>query len=109
MVVGILYAPRSGEETRQELRKRANGLLEQGRDEYDAQKERILEAIEAGKETAQDRTEELKSRISDTRDKLKSQVDTAADSAKDKINSATEKVMEIKDLLNEQSDDGAAE
>jgi len=68
-LVGILFAPKSGEETRdflsskadegrdyaqkkaRELRERADDLLQRGKDVMSKQKEAISSAVEAGKET----------------------------------------------------------
>jgi gas vesicle protein len=68
-LLGVLFAPRSGEETRdylsskadegrdyaqkkaRELRERAEDLLERSKEVMDRQKEAISSAVEAGKET----------------------------------------------------------
>ena len=68
-LIGILFAPKSGEETREylskkadegreyaqrkarELRDRAEDLIERGKDAVSRQKEAISSAVEAGKET----------------------------------------------------------
>lgn len=68
-LLGILFAPKSGEETRdflsskadegrdyaqrkaRELRERADDLLQRGKDVVSKQKEAISSAIETGKET----------------------------------------------------------
>ena len=68
-LIGVLFAPRSGEETRdylasradegreyaqkkaRELRERAEDLLERSREIMGRQKEAISSAVEAGKET----------------------------------------------------------
>lgn len=68
-LIGILFAPKSGEETREylskkadegreyaqrkarELRERADDLIERGKDAVSRQKEAISSAVEAGKET----------------------------------------------------------
>lgn len=68
-LLGILFAPKSGEETREflsskadegrdyaqrkarELRERADDLLQRGKDVVSKQKEAISSAIETGKET----------------------------------------------------------
>lgn len=89
--VGILYAPKSGRETRDELRHRADELLEQGLDSYETQKDKVLEAVDVGRQGAIEKSEELKSKIIETRDRLKAQVDAAAESAKEKINLAVSK------------------
>jgi len=68
-LIGILFAPKSGEETREylskkadegreyaqrkarELRDRAEDLIERGKEAVSRQKEAISTAVEAGKET----------------------------------------------------------
>ena len=68
-LIGILFAPKSGEETREylsnkadegreyaqkkarELRERAEDLIERSKDVMSRQKEAISSAVEAGKET----------------------------------------------------------
>ena len=59
--VALLYAPRSGKETRQllckktrDLRAAAEQALEDGRDLADAAKDRTGEVIEQGQETARE-------------------------------------------------------
>ncbi len=95
LAVGILYAPRSGEETREELKKRADEYFEQGMHEFDDQKERVVEVVESGRKTAQEKGKELKTKVQETRERLKEQVDTAAEAAREKINLAASKVREI--------------
>lgn len=95
LAVGVLYAPKSGKETRNDLKKRADEYLEQGMEEYEAQKDRVLEAVEMGRQAAVDTSEDLKGKIQETRDKLKAQVDAAAESAKEKINTAAGKVRDV--------------
>ena len=95
LAVGVLYAPKSGKETRDELKKRADEYLEQGLEEYEVQKDRVLEAVEMGRQTAVDTSEDLKNKIQETRDKLKAQVDAAAETAKEKINAAAGKVRDV--------------
>lgn len=68
-LIGILFAPKSGEETRdflsskadegrdyaqkkaRELRERADDLIQRGKDVMSKQKEAISSAVDAGKET----------------------------------------------------------
>jgi gas vesicle protein len=70
-LMGILFAPKSGEETREELtrraeqgrefaqrkarelRERADDILERGQDVVSTQRERITNVIDAGKEAYQ--------------------------------------------------------
>ena len=103
LAVGVLFAPRPGRETRDQLRKRTDDLIEQGRGSYEAQKGRVLEAVDVGREAALERTEELKAKINETKGKLKSQVDAVAESAREKINAAAEKVAEVKEVHTDES------
>ena len=70
--VGILFAPKPGEETREDiqrradegreyarrraadLRERAGGIIEQGREIVDSQREQLNSALEAGRKAYQD-------------------------------------------------------
>ncbi len=103
LALGILFAPRRGQETRDQLRKKADDLIEQGRGSYEEQRERVLEAVDVGREAALGRTEELKAKITQTKDKLKAQVDAVAESAREKISTATEKITEIKEVRTDES------
>lgn len=103
LAVGVFFAPRSGRETRDQLKKKADDLIEQGRGSYEVQRERVLEAVDVGREAAVERTEELKAKINETKDKLKAQVDAAAESARDKMNTAAERVSEIKEVVTDES------
>ncbi len=70
--VALLFAPQSGEETRKqikekaqdgtdfvaakgrEIRKQAEGLVDQGKDMVSKQKARLADALESGKQTVRD-------------------------------------------------------
>jgi gas vesicle protein len=65
-VAGLLLAPKSGRETRQQL-------LGQGG--LGAQVDRIKGAIGAGKDSAADQNEVLRRKIEETRERLRGQVD----------------------------------
>ncbi len=51
--LGILFAPMSGEETRNNLASRANDLADQARDLADQGKEKVARGIKAVKSTAE--------------------------------------------------------
>src|SRR3972149_1362418 len=95
LAIGILYAPKSGKETREDLRKRTDEFLELGLENYNVQKERVLEAVEGGRKSAGETSEDLKTKKQETRDKLKAQVDAAAEAAREKINVAAGKVRDM--------------
>jgi gas vesicle protein len=48
--LGVLFAPRSGEETREEITRRANDLAGQARDTFEQGRERVRSGISAVRE-----------------------------------------------------------
>lgn len=60
---GMLLAPKSGVETRREIKDKAEEVYDRGREIYAEQRDRIDEAIETGKEALTSKTEELKSKL----------------------------------------------
>jgi gas vesicle protein len=50
--LGVLFAPMSGEETRENLSERANDLANTARDSYEQGRERIQRGVEQVKSTA---------------------------------------------------------
>ncbi len=63
--VGVLFAPRPGKETREQL---FGGDL-------GGQKDRLVKAFGAGKESAEDQSEALRRKIEETRARLRQQMD----------------------------------
>lgn len=84
-IMGILFAPQAGKETRDQIKERADEFYGQGRDFYETQRERVLEAVEGGKRVVAERSDEVRARIDEARGKLKEGVDAAADFAEEKI------------------------
>jgi gas vesicle protein len=84
---GLLLAPRPGKDTREQLKKRADELMEEGRERYGDQYDRY-------KDMASDRGGDLKGRIDEVREKLISGVESATQTMKDKINVGTEQAQE---------------
>ena len=72
-VLGILFAPRAGKETREQYLGSSDG--------FGGQVERVKGAIEAGKEQASGRSEALKRKIAETRELLQYQMDRGDDVA----------------------------
>jgi gas vesicle protein len=66
MVAGLLLAPKSGRETREQLF---------GQSGIGGQVDRIKGAIGAGKDSAADQNEALRRKIEETRERLRSQMD----------------------------------
>jgi len=94
-VAGVLWAPRSGKETRELLKQKADELIEQGLENYESQRERLLDTIESSRKSVLERSEELKQRIQEAREKIMEQVDAATEAAKEKIKLAASKATEV--------------
>jgi len=84
-VVGLLIAPQSGKETREQIRRRTDEAIEKSRELYTGQKERLHEAIDAGRQAATERVGELRGKIDEARERLKEQVETATEFAREKM------------------------
>ena len=65
--LGVLLAPKTGKEMRNELF--AGGV------DWNEQKDRIMEAVNAGKDEATERSDDLKRKIEETRDRLRKQME----------------------------------
>ena len=72
VVAGLLLAPKSGRETREQLF---------GEGGISGQVDRIKGAIGAGKDSAADQSEALKRKIEETRERLRRQMDVGDDGA----------------------------
>ena len=72
VVAGLLLAPKSGRETREQLLGQAG---------ISGQVDRIKGAIGAGKDSAADQNEALRRKIEETRARLRSQMDADGDGA----------------------------
>ncbi len=73
---GILFAPRSGKETREILLEKAKEYAKEGQKLYESQRERLAEVIEAGKETVGEKVEAAKEKISQAKEKIQEKVET---------------------------------
>src|SRR3989337_1859145 len=82
---GLLIAPQSGRETREQIRRRTDEALEKSREIYSGQKERLHGAIDAGRQAATERVGELRGKIAEARERLKEQVETATEFAREKM------------------------
>lgn len=73
-IAGILFAPRSGKETRETLKKTYEEYSKKGKEILEEKKEQIGEAIEAGKKTVEEKSEELKERFGEIKEKVSERV-----------------------------------
>ncbi len=92
-IIGILFAPRSGEETREflqskagegreylkrkgaEVRVQAQEYLDKGRDALAKQKENVQSAVEAGKQAYREAVQEGREAVTREKDKIQSAID----------------------------------
>jgi gas vesicle protein len=84
-LIGMLFAPRSGKETREMLAERGQEYLDGAKDMYDDGREKLVEAYSAAKGTAAERAEELKGKVDEVSETLKSKVDEASVAARSKV------------------------
>lgn len=75
-LLGILFAPKAGEETRRDIKEKAEEFYEKGKVVYGEQKERLQQAVESGKEAISTKGAELKEKIEETAAKLKEKAET---------------------------------
>jgi gas vesicle protein len=102
-ILGLLFAPRSGAETREMLSERANEYWGQAEEMYAAGKERIGEAVDTGMNTAGEKSEELRAKINEARSRLQEQVVKSTEVAKDKLN---ETAPAVKDTIDKAAASG---
>lgn len=109
-VLGLLFAPRSGVETREMISERANEYWGEANEMYATGKEKVTEAVTVGKEkvtevvattkdTAAEKGEELRAKIDEARGRLQEQVAKSAEAAKGKVAETTPVVKESVDKV----------
>jgi gas vesicle protein len=88
-VLGLLFAPKSGKELRDEIKEKSGEYYdkakEKGKEYYDKAKEKAGEAVVAGK----DATDKAKEKIADAADKVKRAVETGVQSAREKFDAGS--------------------
>ena len=82
-IAGLLFAPKQGAETREDLRAKYNGAVNKSQD-----------AAETARDKATQGYESIRSKVQSTADKSKDVVDNAADKAAEKVKNATGKVSD---------------
>jgi gas vesicle protein len=74
-VVALLTAPKTGKETRAQLKSAVGGGEGLGGFDFKGQADKLKDAVGAGKESAADQSEALKRKIEETRSRLRQQMD----------------------------------
>jgi gas vesicle protein len=84
-VLGLLFAPKSGKESRAMLTAKAEEYWGEGKEYYETGREKVAGVYESGREKATETAEELKVKIDAARDRLREQVETVSNQAKEKV------------------------
>jgi gas vesicle protein len=88
-VLGLLFAPRSGKESRDMIADGAQKYWDQGVELYGTGVDKVTELYESGKETAGSTTADLRGKIDAARDRLQDQVAETVPAAKDAVDKAS--------------------
>ena len=105
-VLGLLFAPRRGSETREMLTDRANDYWGQAGEMYATGVDRVNETVDSGKVTATEKSEQLRTKIDEARTRLQEQVAKSAETAKDKLSDVTPAVKDVVDKAAEGTKSG---
>ncbi len=84
-VLGLLFAPRPGKETREMLADSAQKYWGDGKEFYETGVAKVGDLYSSGRDMATERAEELRGKIDAARDRLKDQVDKTSTAAKEKV------------------------
>jgi gas vesicle protein len=84
-ILGLLFAPRSGKETREIIAARADEYWGEGVELYNTGKEKVGEAYSVGKDKVSEQSEQLRAKIDDARGRLQETVAKSAETAKTKV------------------------
>jgi gas vesicle protein len=82
-VVGILYAPKSGKETREEIGKKAEELMAKAKEEYEAALEKSKKAYEAALANLKQAESAAKERIEQIEEKVEDLAERGKDTLQD--------------------------
>jgi gas vesicle protein len=105
-VLGLLFAPRSGAETREMLTERANDYWGQANEMYSTGVNKVGDAMETGRSSATERSEQLRGKIDEARARLQDQVARSAETAKGKIAETAPVVKDVVDKAAEGTKSG---
>ncbi|MDR1422490.1 MAG: YtxH domain-containing protein [Coriobacteriales bacterium] len=110
--LGILFAPRSGEETRAQLAEKADEYWGKGVSFYDQGKARVQEGVAGVQPVINQKSDELRAKIDNARTLIAEQVAKNAAAARDAINDkvpvAAEKINSAVDVVRGQLDNAAS-
>lgn len=96
-VLGLLFAPRSGRETREMIAAKTEEYWGEGVEMYEAGREKVTVAYSTGKEKVAESSEQLREKIDEARGRLQEQVAKSAEVGRDKVAGAVPAVKEAVD------------
>lgn len=105
-VLGLLFAPRTGRETREMIAERAQEYWGDGVDLYSTGRERVTEVVESGREMAVEKGEVLRAKIDEARGRLQETVAKSAAAARDKIGEVAPTALDAVDRAASATKDG---
>ncbi|MDR2196547.1 MAG: YtxH domain-containing protein [Coriobacteriales bacterium] len=110
--LGILFAPRSGEETRAQIAEKADEYWGRGVVFYDQSKARVQEGVANVQPAISKKGDELREKIDNARTLIAEQVAKNAEAARDAINDkvpvAADKISQAVDVVRGQLDNAAS-
>lgn len=104
-VLGLLFAPRSGKETREIITDKAQEYWGEGVDLYETGRSKVSDMYQSGSATVTEKGGELRAKIDDARERLKEQVEKTSTVAKEKV---AEVIPSIKDTAAKAADGAKA-
>lgn len=96
-VLGLLFAPRSGKETRELIADKAEEYWGEGVEMYETGREKVVEVVSTGKERVAESSEQLRTKIDEARGRLQEQVAKSAEVGRDKVSEAVPAVKDVVD------------
>lgn len=91
-VLGVLFAPSSGEETRSLISDKASDLTGDLKEKYNSVKEKIAGGLEDAEDMKDDAIDQAKSKAKDLKQDYKDFKNDATDKAKDEVKKASDNI-----------------
>lgn len=92
-IVGVLYAPRAGAETRAAVSEKIDGYWGEGRDIYETGRTRVTEIASNVRPTVAEKTDAVREKIEDARERLAEQVAKSASTTREAVANAVPVVV----------------
>jgi len=104
-VLGLLFAPRSGAESREIIAEKANEYWGEAGEMYTTGKEKVGEVVTTTKDVAAEKSEALRVKIDEARGRLQETVAKSAEAAKGKVADSTPAVKDAVDAASGKAQD----